>query len=139
VLTLHHRIVILVQSEIGERYTRETIEESAMRAGDHVRFDDWLADQMENEAFRIEYERLGPCFEAARLRMLRGLTQQELAEKVGTRQSSISRLESGDQEPSLSFLRRIVNALDGHLEVRIQAREDAATVDEAEAAQAAPE
>jgi len=101
--------------------------------------DDWLADQKEDEAFRAEYERLGPGFEVARLRMIRGLTQQELSERVGTHQSSISRLESGEQEPSLSFLRRIVSALDGHLEVRIQAREDAASVDEAEVAQAAPE
>jgi len=64
-------------------------------------------------------ERLGPDFHVARVRMLRGLTQQELAEKVGTHQSSISRLEGGEGEPSLSFLCRVVGALDGYVEVRV--------------------
>jgi transcriptional regulator with XRE-family HTH domain len=100
----------------------------------HISFEDWLAEEMEDEAFRAEYERLGPGFEVARLRMLRGLTQQELAERVGTHQSSISRLESGEREPSLSFLRRVVEALNGHLEVRIRAREEVTAVEETEAA-----
>ena len=104
-----------------------------------VGFDDWLAGQMEDEGFQAEYERLGPCFDVARLRMMRGLTQRELAERLGTHQSSISRLESGEREPSLSFLRRVVEALDGRLEVRIRAPEDAATVEAALVAQAAEE
>lgn len=87
-------------------------------------FDDWLAEEMEDDEFRAEYERLGPGFEVAKLRMMRGLTQKELAERVGTHQSSISRLESGDGEPSLSFLRRVVKAMDGRLIVRVVANED---------------
>ena len=102
----------------------------------HIRFEDWLAEEMEEEAFRTEYERLGPGFEVARLRMMRGLTQQELAERVGTHQSSISRLESGEREPSLSFLRRVVDALNGYLEVRIRAREEVTVVEETDAATA---
>ena len=84
-----------------------------MREDRHIKFDDWLAEEMQDKEFRAEYERLGPGFEVARLRMLRGLTQAELAQRVGTHQSSISRLESGEREPSLSFLRRVVEALDG--------------------------
>ena len=95
-----------------------------------IKFDDWLAGQMEGEEFRTEYERLGPCFEVARLRMMRGLTQRELAERVGTHQSSISRLESGDSEPSLSFLRRVVEALNGRLEVQIRPEGEAVTIEE---------
>jgi transcriptional regulator with XRE-family HTH domain len=100
----------------------------------YIEFEDWLAEEMEDEGFRAEYERLGPGFEVARLRMLRGLTQKELAERVGTHQSSISRLESGEREPSLSFLRRVVEALNGHLEVRIRAREEVTAVEETDAA-----
>jgi len=37
-------------------------------------------------------------------RMERNLTQKDLAELVGTRQSNISRLESGNYNPSLGFL-----------------------------------
>jgi DNA-binding XRE family transcriptional regulator len=102
-------------------------------------FEDWLAEQMEEQGVRAEYQRLEPGFAVARLRMMRGLTQQELAERVGTHQSSISRLESGEQEPSLSFLRRVVYALNGRLEVRIWAREDARTVEEAVVARGAAE
>ena len=104
-----------------------------MMKNEHVKFEDWLAGEMEDEAFRTEYERLGPGFEVARLRMIRGLTQQELAKRVGTHQSSISRLESGEREPSLSFLRRVVHALDGDLEVRIRTRREAVTIEETSA------
>jgi len=99
-----------------------------MREDRHIKFDDWLAEEMQDKEFRAEYERLGPGFEVARLRMLRGLTQAELAQRVGTHQSSISRLESGEREPSLSFLRRVVEALDGRLKVHVVAEEKAVSV-----------
>ncbi len=48
-----------------------------------------------------------------------GLTQKQLAELVGTRQSTIARLEDADYEGhSLSMLRRIAESLDQRLEVR---------------------
>lgn len=91
----------------------------------YIQFGDWFAEEMQDEEFRAEYERLGPGFEVAQLRMLRGLTQAELAQRVGTHQSSISRLESGEKEPSLSFLHRVVEALNGQVEVHIVPREKA--------------
>lgn len=108
-----------------------------MRENSYVRFEDWLTEGIRDEGFRAEYQRLEPGFAVARLRMMRGLTQQELAARVGTHQSSISRLESGEQEPSLSFLRRVVDALNGRLEVRIGAQEDAGAVEEAVVARGA--
>ena len=39
------------------------------------------------------------------------MTQKQLAEKVGTKQSSIARLESGNYNPSLQFLQKVANAL----------------------------
>jgi predicted transcriptional regulator len=56
---------------------------------------------------------------------MRGLTQAQLAEKVGTKQPSIARLESGQEAPRLSFLKRVVEALGGTLEIRIVAEERA--------------
>lgn len=48
-----------------------------------------------------------------------GLTQRQLAELIGTRQSTIARLENADYRGhSLSLLRRIAEALDQQLEVR---------------------
>ena len=46
-------------------------------------------------------------------------------------QSSIARLEGGKSEPSLSFLRRVVEALGARLEVRIIPQEDVPVAKEA--------
>lgn len=53
------------------------------------------------------------------LRVRAGLTQQELAARVGTTKSAICRLEDADYEGhSLTMLRRIAAALDRRIEVR---------------------
>lgn len=51
----------------------------------------------------------------AQARHDRGLTQAQLAEKLGTKQSSIARLEKGESIPSLVFLNRIAEALGDQL------------------------
>ena len=52
-------------------------------------------------------------------RMAAGLTQKQLADLLGTRQSAIARLEDADdQGHSLGMLRRIAEALNQKLEVR---------------------
>ena len=53
------------------------------------------------------------------LRTKAGLTQQELAERVGTSKSAICRLEDADYGGhSLSMLKRIAEALDKRVEIR---------------------
>jgi predicted transcriptional regulator len=52
-------------------------------------------------------------------RQKKNLTQKELAELIGTRQSNISRLESGNYNPTLEFLNKIARAMGKELEVRI--------------------
>ena len=47
------------------------------------------------------------------------LTQKGLAELIGTRQSNISRLESGNYNPSLDLLIKIAQAMDKKLEVKM--------------------
>jgi len=49
----------------------------------------------------------------------KNLTQKDLAELIGTRQSNISRLESGNYNPSLDFLQKVASAMGKKLEVRI--------------------
>ncbi len=69
------------------------------------------------------YEKLGPEFAVIemiiRKRIERGLSQKELARKIGTRQSAISRLESGTYNPSLSFLQKVSEALDAKLKISL--------------------
>lgn len=58
------------------------------------------------------------ALEVLRLRLKRGLSQKELAARVGTQQSGISRLERANAKPSLSLLQRVAQALNAHLEIR---------------------
>ena len=54
-----------------------------------------------------------------RLRTKAGLSQRELAERVGTSASAICRLEDAEYDGhSLSVLRRIAQALDKRVDVR---------------------
>ena len=59
---------------------------------------------------------------ASQLRQVRkeqGMTQERLAEKVGTRKSNISRLESGRYNPSLDFLEKVAGGLCREIEVKV--------------------
>jgi DNA-binding XRE family transcriptional regulator len=85
------------------------------------RFEDWEGKKLQNPEFVAAAEELEPGYQVARLRMLRGLTQAQLADMVGTRQPSIARLENGTSMPSLSFLQKIATALDAKIEVRLVA------------------
>jgi transcriptional regulator with XRE-family HTH domain len=55
-------------------------------------------------------------------RRARDLSQQEVAELVGTTQSAIARIERGDRPPKIDTLLRIANALDCELELRLRPR-----------------
>jgi ribosome-binding protein aMBF1 (putative translation factor) len=49
-----------------------------------------------------------------------GLTQRQLADRIGTKQSVIARLEDADYEGhSLSMLKRIADAVGKRLEIRL--------------------
>lgn len=52
-------------------------------------------------------------------RIEKGLTQKQIADRVGTRQSAISRLESGTYNPTLGFLEKVASALESELQVKL--------------------
>lgn len=68
-----------------------------------------------SSAYRAEQHRLAQFEDLARLvikhRAALGLSQQELARRVGTSHSAISRLESGRHITSVQSLQRIAEAL----------------------------
>lgn len=78
---------------------------------------------LKNEDVRKEYERLSPRYkvisEIIGARMKKKMSQEDLAKKVGTKQSAIARLESGNTNPTIDFLEKIAQATEGKLEVRI--------------------
>ena len=71
-----------------------------------------------------EYEELDVLYEIKRqvitLRKEKGLSQKELAELIGTKQSAISRLENEDCNPSVELLAKIAKAFDKELEIKLQ-------------------
>ena len=54
-------------------------------------------------------------FMIKKARLSKELTQKELAEKVGTKQESIARAESGNKLPSITFLIKIAKAFNSKL------------------------
>ena len=82
------------------------------------KFEDWEAEKNKDPDFLAAAEELESGYQVARLRMLRGLTQVQLAEMIGTRQPSIARLENGTSTPSLSFLNKIAEALGAKIEIK---------------------
>ena len=90
-------------------------------SGKTVSLNEILKEKLRDPEFRQAYEELEPAYQVARLRIMRGLTQTQLAELVGTKQPSIARLESGQDAPRLSFLKKVVGALGGTLSVKIEA------------------
>lgn len=61
------------------------------------------------------------------LRLLAGLTQRQLAERMGCHQPQIACLEAGEARPSLTTLERLAVALDAELLVQLVSRESALT------------
>ena len=88
----------------------------------HLDFEDWEKEALKNPKFKAEYDKLQPEFAVIRAmidaRMKRGITQEKLARKMGTKQSVISRLESGRANPSVSFLKKLAQALNSRLVVK---------------------
>ena len=72
------------------------------------------------------YEELGPEFSIIafliKTRIRKHLTQRQLAERIGTKQSAISRLESGTYNPSLSLLYKVADALDARIKISVNAK-----------------
>jgi len=54
-----------------------------------------------------------------RKRLEKGLTQKQLADKIGTKQSAIARLEGGNTNPSVAFLEKVSKALGSKLQISI--------------------
>ncbi|OGE44519.1 hypothetical protein A3B45_05115 [Candidatus Daviesbacteria bacterium RIFCSPLOWO2_01_FULL_39_12] len=69
------------------------------------------------QSSRLEYE-IARALILARVK--KRLTQAQLAKKLKTRQSVISRVESGMSTPSLSFLKRLASVLDTSLSVQFK-------------------
>ena len=84
------------------------------------------AQMLESPAVRAEYEALAPEYETAReliaARTSAGMTQGEVAARMGTTQSVIARLESSKRAPSLRSVQRYAQAIGLRAVVRLWRR-----------------
>ncbi|MCL5746760.1 MAG: helix-turn-helix domain-containing protein [Patescibacteria group bacterium] len=87
--------------------------------------EDWKTFKKElfkNREVKKEYERLKPEYALIaaiiNVRIKKGITQEQLARKLGTKQSAIARLESGRSNPSIEFLGKLAQALNSNLQIK---------------------
>ena len=82
------------------------------------------SELIKDKEVRKAYNELGAEFDVLeRLierRIKSGLSQAELAERVGTKQSAISRFESGSYNPTIQFLHKVANALGSQLKIIVK-------------------
>ncbi len=80
-----------------------------------MKYEEFKSKMLENPEVKKEYDALASEYELVsqliKARQEKHLTQKELAEKVGTKQASIARLESGNYNPTFNFLQKIAAAL----------------------------
>lgn len=86
-----------------------------------IDFQQYLKRELRDPVFRKHYEEYGKQLEIAyqilQLRKQRGISQAELAKKVGTKQSNIARMESGQQNFTTDTLQKIASVFKRKLKV----------------------
>jgi DNA-binding XRE family transcriptional regulator len=91
-----------------------------------VPYEQVMEELLQDPEFARAYKELEPEFQIIRqviaLRNEQKMTQAELAKRVGTKQSSIARIESKGQIANLHLLQRVAEALDARVEVRLVPR-----------------
>lgn len=79
---------------------------------------------MKDPVFRKAWEKTRVEYEVARAlisaRIKNKMTQTQLAKRMKTRQSVISRVENAQTKPTLSFMQRLADALGGKLRVSLE-------------------
>jgi len=87
-------------------------------------WDTYKQKLLKDPEFKKLYEDSQPEFEIAkaiiRARIENKITQKELAEKMNTTQSVISRVEQGRTSPSIALLKRLAAALNTTLQVQFK-------------------
>ncbi|MDD4624947.1 MAG: helix-turn-helix transcriptional regulator [Candidatus Paceibacterota bacterium] len=84
-------------------------------------FQKYLASQLKDPEFKKYYDEYGKQLEISyqilKLRKKKGISQAELAKKIGTKQSNIARIEAGKQNFSINTLEKIAKVFDRSLKI----------------------
>jgi ribosome-binding protein aMBF1 (putative translation factor) len=80
-------------------------------------------DLLKDPDVRAEYDRLGPIFavvgEMVEARQIAGLTQAEIAKRMGTSQSVIARLENARHMPTFDMVARYAAAIGRRIDIHL--------------------
>ena len=68
------------------------------------------------DALELEYSIIAQVIQS---RIEKGFTQKQLAQRIGTTQSAIARLEGGNTNPSIAFLQKVAQALSTKLSISL--------------------
>jgi len=79
------------------------------------RFEEDPELKKEYDKLELEYKIISQIID---LRRKKKISQKQLAELLNTKQPSIARLESGDYNPSIDFLKKIAEVLGAELEIK---------------------
>ena len=86
--------------------------------------DRFLNEQLKDPEFKAEWERIQPEYEVMRslidARIKLNLTQKELAERSGVRQSNISRIENGTASPTVATLQALAAGMGKRLHISFE-------------------
>ena len=89
-----------------------------------IKYEDIKNQWMKDPDFRKAYDDLELEYEIAleliQARINAGLTQEEIAIRMGTTQSVVARLESGRVLPSVKTLSQYAKATDKHLHISLE-------------------
>lgn len=87
-------------------------------------FDEFLKESLKKPRIKTEYDKLESEFAIIQAildaRAKKHMTQEQLAKKIGTKQSAIARIESGNANPSIGFLQKLAEALGKKLVIQFK-------------------
>ena len=85
--------------------------------------EEFKRESLKNPKVKAAYDRLEPRYALIRQvldgRIKKKMSQKTLAAKMGTKQSAIARFESGNTNPTLSFIERLSHAMKMPLTISI--------------------
>ncbi|MBI2099367.1 helix-turn-helix transcriptional regulator [Candidatus Uhrbacteria bacterium] len=80
-----------------------------------------LKEKLKDPKFKKYFDEYGKQLEIAyailQLRKKEGISQAELAKKIGTKQSNVARIEAGEQNLTTEMLQKIASALNRDLKI----------------------
>ena len=91
-----------------------------------IDFQEYLAMQLKKPGIKKHYDRYGEQLEIAyqilQLRTQEKISQAQLAKSIGTKQSNMARMESGQQNFTTETLQKIAGAFHRRLKIEFVAR-----------------